>query len=74
LLKIIAVPAGQDGKMWSLRGHAGARNKQVTFLNGPRAYGFSPAGMLVPAHPVALETLRDANDEADEAAPAADAD
>src|SRR5690606_4125994 len=52
LLKIIPMPAGQDGKLWALRGHSGARNKPMTFLNGPRVYGFSPAGMLVPSKPV----------------------
>ena len=55
MLKIIAVPAGQDGKIWTLRGHGGNRNQKVVLLNGPRVYGFSKSGMLVPANPVPLE-------------------
>lgn len=48
VLKVIPVPEGQDGKVWALKGYAGNRSQQLTFLNGPRVYGFSRDGMLVP--------------------------
>lgn len=47
-LRTVDVPEEQDGRIWRLRGHAGASDKQVKVLNGPRVTGFSPHGMLVP--------------------------
>lgn len=55
VLKVIPVPTGQDGKIWSLRGYHGNRNQPITFLNGPRLYGFSRTGMLAPEKPVAQD-------------------
>jgi len=63
VLKVIPVPAGQDGKLWSLRGYNGNRNQPITFLNGPRVYGFSRSGMLVPENPVALKQAQENPDE-----------
>lgn len=67
VLKVIPVPPGQDGKIWSLRGYNGNRTQPITFLNGPRVYGFSRTGILVPENPVALDEATtptpDANQE-----------
>ena len=59
MLKVIPVPAGQDGIIWTLRGHAGNRSQRMSFLNGPRLYGFSRAGMFVPTNPVPQQSSTD---------------
>jgi hypothetical protein len=67
VLKIVEVPPGQDEKIWSIRGHAGNRANPIVFLNGPRVYGFSRSGMLVPANPIAHDAPVTGNPDADEA-------
>jgi len=71
VLKVIPVPEGQAGRIWSARNYAGNRATPLVFVNGPRVYGFSPAGMLIPdvSRPSAAPIPEKADAEAEEENP-----
>jgi hypothetical protein len=47
-VKLVKIPAGQDGKVWSLEGLV-VPHYPMEMLNAPQAFALSPAALLVPS-------------------------
>ena len=48
-LFLVDVPAGQDGKVWSVKDLVSPKGLQVETLNVPRVFSFFPDTLHVPA-------------------------
>jgi hypothetical protein len=47
-VKLVEIPAGQDGQVWSLEGLV-VPDHPLEVLNAPQAFALSPAALLVPS-------------------------